>query len=55
MQHEVLPKNDFNLFQTRSILLARIDGTPRKYTRVDLRKIWKKPKTEDEKKNINKY
>ena len=35
---EAAPKNDYNLFQTRSILLAELDGTPKKYTRVNLTK-----------------
>ena len=42
------PKNDYNLFQTRSILLAQLDGTLKRYTRVNLTKHRRKPYTEEE-------
>ena len=48
MSDETGAKNDFNLFQTRSVLLAQLDGTSQRYTRVDLRKMRKKPMTQEE-------
>lgn len=48
-------KNDFNLFQSRSILLAQIDGTPKKYTLVYQSKHRMNKQSQDEKKTIKAY
>lgn len=55
MSEDAAPKNDYNLFQNRSILLAKLDGTPLKYTRVNLNKKRKMPLTGEEKEAIDVY
>ena len=50
-EDDYLPKNDFNLLDTRTTYLAQIDGAPFKYVRVNLRKL-KKITSEEEKRNI---
>ena len=53
-EEEYLPKNDFNLLDTRLSYLGRIDGSPVKYLRINLRKL-KKVTTEQEKNEIKQY
>lgn len=55
MSEDTAPKNDYNLFQTRSVLLAKLDGSPKQYTRVDLKKHRKIAKTESEINIIEEY
>ena len=41
IKEEEQPRNDFNLLDTRKIFLGEIDGCPRPYVRINLRKIKK--------------
>ncbi len=34
-----MPKNDYNLLDSYQVFLGTIDGSPRKYVRIDLRKL----------------
>ena len=53
-EDEYLPKNDFNLLDTRTTYLGEIDGAPFKYVRVNLRKL-KKYTSELEKRTIQEH
>ena len=51
---EELPKNDFNLLDTRMFYLGQIQGSPKHYVTLNLRKL-KKKFLEDELAVIEEY
>ncbi len=50
-----MPKNDFNLLDSYQVFLGTIDGSPRKYVRIDLRKLRIAEPTALERKEIDTY
>ena len=53
-KEDEIPKNDFNLLDTRLIFLGEILGSPLRYVRLNLRKL-KKTTTEEERVAISQY
>lgn len=50
-----MPTNDFNLLDSYKVFLGTIDGSPRKYVRVDLKKLRVAELTAREKKAMDTY